>query len=487
MFKRYDQKQTFLLPLSVEDFVALDSPARTINEVVDGLDMTCFLEKYHSRGASSYDPRMMLKVLFYAYNTGTSSSRVIAHCLETDTAYMYLSGMQRPDHRTLCRFRALHREGVEQCFGDIVGICIGLGLVGLANVSFDGTRIKANASGKRTKNKEAIDKQIKKLLDESEKTDRMEDELYGGETPYKMPEHLRDPKERQRLIREKIGELEEEKKRLEESGEKNLNFTDPDARLMRTRQGVRPSYNGQLAVDGKSQVIVAASLVKDENDNHQLLPMLDLVVRNVGRMPWFVTADSGYSSLDALEWLADKTMALIPDVMYHREKEGKTSQYPKSMFKYHEESDTYTCPGGKTLFHSGSNIYKGEKMDHYIGKECGECAQRSKCTSAENRRVARNAREYLYHDMRKRLDTHIGSQIYKERMSIVEPVYGDIKKNKGFTAFCLRGLEKASIEFNIICITHNLMKIHTHLKRPGSDTNKTTNTIRQNNFKALPN
>ena len=325
-FKKYDQHQTFIVPFNLEDFVPADSPARTIDEVVDSLDLSVFIEKYNRRGPSPYDPRMMLKVLFYAYYNGVYSSRVIASRVLTDTVYMYLSGMQKPDYHTLCRFRTMHKTGVEQAFLDIVRLCLELGMVGLGNVSFDGTRIKANASGKKTKDMEAVDKQIKKLLDESEKIDREEDEVYGDSTPFIVPPHLRDPKERKRLIKEKLEELKKAKERLEESGEKNTNLTDPDARLMKTRQGVRPAYNGQAAVDGKCQVIVAASLVERENDTAQLVPLMEGVEANTGRLPWITTADSGYSSLDNLEYLETRgLLALIPDVLYHLKNWGSPS------------------------------------------------------------------------------------------------------------------------------------------------------------------
>lgn len=490
VFKRYDQKQTFLFPLCLEDFVKENDPVRTISEVVDSLDFSRFLDKYGIRGASSYDPWMMLKVLFYAYYTGKTSSREIAHCLETDTAFMFLSGMQYPDHRTLCRFRTLHREGVEEAFRQIVGLCMGLGMVGLGNVSFDGTRIKANASGKKTKNKEALDKQIKKMLDESEKKDREEDLLYGDETPYKMPPHLRDPKERRRLIKEKIEELKKAEERLEESGEKNTNLTDSDARLMKTRQGVKPAYNGQTAVDGKCQVIVAARLVERENDTAELVPMIEEVVANTGRRPWITTADSGYSSIRNLGYLVENKMfALIPDVMYHLEKLGKTKYYPRSVFKYNEKEDAYTCPEGKVLAHSGSTTYHGDRLESYRCKECRDCQSKAKCTDGRARKISWNEKDYLYTGMRKRLDTRLGEKLYKERMSIVEPVYGEMKKNKRFNQFNLRGLEKTGIEFILLCLTHNLKKIHNFLRgknKLAKTDKKTISMLIKTNTKSRP-
>jgi transposase len=466
-FKRYDQKQTFLFPLSLEDFVGKGHPARTISEVVDTLDFSKFLEQYHVRGASSYDPWMMLKVLFYAYYNGKTSSREIANYLQSDTAFMYLAGMQRPDHRTICRFRTAHREGIEDAFRQIVVLCMALGMVGLGNVSFDGTKIKANASLRKTKDKDALDKRIKKLLDESEKKDREEDELYGEGTQYEVPPSLHDPKERRRRIQEELEKLKKAKDRLEKSGEKNTNLTDPEARLMKTGEGVKPAYNGQTAVDGKCQVILAAKLVDKGTDNAELIPMIELVEDITGRQPWVSTADSGYGGHDNLEYLEKRGLfALIPDVMYRVEKLGKAMYYPRSLFKYNEMEDSFICPEGKVLAHSGSTTYKGHKLESYRckEKECQSCPKRAKCTDGEFRKISWNERDYLVTDMRKRLDTRLGETIYKERMSIVEPVYGEMKKNRRFHQFNLRGLTKTGIEFLLLCLTHNLKKIHNHLQ-----------------------
>jgi hypothetical protein len=239
---------------------------------------------------------------------------------------------------------------------------------------------------------------------------------------------------------------------------------------MKTRQGVRPAYNGQIAVDAKDQVIVAARLVEKENDHAQLIPLLESVEVNLGRRPWITTADSGYSSLDNLAYLEKRgLLGLIPDVMFHIEKLGKTKYLPRSVFRYNPELDTYTCPGGKTLTHSGSTLYNGDRLDSYrcSENECKQCPGKAKCTGGKARKVSRNSRDYLYTGMRDRLETRLGETLYKERMSIVEPVFGDMKKNRHFNQFSLRGLEKTSTEFLIVCTVHNLMKIHGYLKNKG--------------------
>lgn len=467
MFKKYDQKQCFLLPYSLDDFVPPGSPARTVSEVVDMLDLSVFESKYTVLGQRAYDPGMMLKVLFYAYFNGVTSSRSIADKLCCDTVYMYLSGMQHPDFRTLCRFRSMHKEGMEQAFKQIVQLCMDLGMVGLGNVSFDGTKIKANASRRKTMDEEAIDKKIRKIVEESIRVDEEEDRVYGEDTPFEMPRDLHDPARRKEKLREakkKLDDLERAKKRLEDEKTKTTNLTDPDARLMKTHDGIRPAYNAQAAVDSQYQVVVAANVVKDEADYNQLIPMIELVKQNTGKAPWITTADSGYYTLDNYRYFKKhERLGLVPDKMYQLEKLGKTKYIPKSKFTYNEENDVYVCPAGNALTFYCNTPYKGELLRNYYCRP-GNCALKSQCTKSEFRRVSKNPGDDLVTDMRNKLDSKLGESIYKERMSTVEPVFGNIKKNKGFKEFRLRGLIKTNIELTIICIAHNLGKIHEYLK-----------------------
>jgi transposase len=457
-----------LLPLSLEDFVPKDSPARTVSEIVDMLDLSMFEEKYAVLGQRAYDPGMMLKILFFAYFNGVTSSRSIQDKLCCDTVYMYLSGMQHPDFRTLCRFRTMHKEGVEQAFKQIVQFCMDLGMVGLGNVCFDGTKIKANASRKKTRDAEAIGKEIKKLVEESIRVDAEEDRVYGESTPYELPPSLRDPVERREKlaeIKKKIDELEVAKKRLEEEKTKTTNLTDPESRLMKTHDGIKPAYNCQAAVDSQYQVIVAEKVVNDESDYNQLVPMIELVGQNTGKVPWISTADSGYFTLDNYWYFKEhEKIGLIPDKMYQLEKLGKTRYIPKSKFTYDKEKDVYVCPAGNALTFYCNTRYKGGLLRNYYCKP-GNCVLKSKCTKAEFRRVSKNPGDSLVVEMREKLDSKLGENIYKERMSTVEPVFGNIKKNKGFREFGLRGLIKTGIEFTILCIAHNLGKIHEFLKQ----------------------
>src|SRR3989338_337290 len=169
LFKEYDQNQSYLLPPSLNEFVGPEHPARVISDVVESIDIGAITSKYDGGGPPAYNPRMMLKVIIYAYSQCVYSSRRIERALESDTAFMYLSGMQHPDFRTICLFRATHCETISDIFVEVVRLCATLGMVELGHVSFDGTKLKANASIKQTKEKEALQKEMKRVKEEIKK------------------------------------------------------------------------------------------------------------------------------------------------------------------------------------------------------------------------------------------------------------------------------------------------------------------------------
>ncbi len=287
MFKRYDQKQQFLLPLDLEEFVSENHISRVLNDLIDVVDISAIESTYSENGCPAYHPRLLLKILLYGYLINIRSSRKIEEMTETDTAFMYLAAMQKPDFHTICRFRSTHLDSIREIFSQIVMLCKEMGLIG-SSISIDGTKVKANASSKQSKRSDAIEKEIDKILRESIETDEREDEMYGDSTPYKMPEELVDKKYR-------LEKIKAAKKKMDEEKLKKINITDPDAKIMKHKDGsLKPSYNCQVAVDEKEQIIVAADLVDEENDLHQIEPMIENVKETLGYKPTIVLADAGY-------------------------------------------------------------------------------------------------------------------------------------------------------------------------------------------------
>lgn len=185
-FKEYNQDQLFLLPPSLHEFLSADHLAHVINEVVHELDLCELYDRYSDLGCTAYHPQMMLKVVFYGYAMGERSSRVIAHRLRSDVAYMYLAALQQPDFRTINRFRKDNIDLLKGFFVQVVRVCVEMGMVSVGTIAIDGTKLKANASYRKTKRGreldeqiQGIDREIERILKESEEVDEREDGLLG--------------------------------------------------------------------------------------------------------------------------------------------------------------------------------------------------------------------------------------------------------------------------------------------------------------------
>ena len=371
MFKKYDQKQQFLLPINLEDFIAEDHIGRILNDIIDAFDITTLEAKYSKDGCPAYHPRLLIKILLYGYMINIRSSREIHKMTHTDTAVMYLAAMQHPDFRTICRFRSSHLDSIKDVFSQVVTVCKEMGMLGVGKISLDGTKIKANASVKQSKDADALDKEIDKILKESIEIDKAEDEMYGDSTPYEMPKELVDKTKR-------LEKIQAAKKKLEEEKLEKINVTDNDAKIMKHKDGsLKPSYNGQIAVDDKEQVIVAADLVTDTNDVKQVDPMIQLIWATMGYKPTILLADAGYFSYDNIDLLNQiGTDSYIPDNFFRIEERGKSKYFPKSMFRFDKENDCYYCPAGITMPFKGIQKRDDEpELKQFIGDHCSICVR----------------------------------------------------------------------------------------------------------------
>jgi len=249
MFKKYDQKQQFLLPFNLEEFVSENHISRVLNDLIDVADISAIESTYSENGCPAYHPRLLLKILLYGYLINIRSSRKIEEMTQTDIAFMYLVAMQKPDFHTICRFRSAHLDSIKEIFSQIVMLCKEMGLIG-SSISIDGTKVKANASPKQSKSSDAIEKEINKIHKESIETDKREDEMDGNSTPYQMPEKMVDKKYR-------LEKIKAAKKKMDEEKLKKVNIIDPHAKIMKHKDGsLKPSYNCQVAVDEKKQIML---------------------------------------------------------------------------------------------------------------------------------------------------------------------------------------------------------------------------------------
>ena len=295
------------------------------------------------------------------------------------------------------------------------------------------------------------------MLATGRQVDQTEDEIYGERDGSELPKELVNRQSR-------LKKLAEAKALLEAENLEKVNLTDSNSRLMKDKKKViEPCYNGQLAVDDKVGVIVAADVVPDATDHAQLEPMVEAVEKNLGELPDQASADAGYSSYDNLEYADNKGLDLYMPDNFLESLEKQTEEekrYDKSQFEYDEKQDIYRCPEGKPLsFYSEAKREGKEPLRIYRGEECGSCSVRARCTQGQVRTVTRDGREGLMEVMRHKLKTPEGKKTYQKRMYTVEPVFGNIQGERGKIILRLRGLLKVKGEWLLMCLAHNIKKI----------------------------
>lgn len=479
--RNYNNRDKLLFPAAIGDYLAKDHLAWVIDDVVEQLDLNCLYKKVSFVGNPSYHPKMMLKILFYGYATSNFSSRKIAKGTETDVAFIFLAGMQKPDFRTISDFRKNNAEEIPALFIQIVRLCNKLGLIKLGHISLDSTVIKANAYREKTYDREKliledqeIEKKIKELLDTAQATDDKEDNIFGPDRRGdELPKELRSQKKR-------LEKIKEAKAKLEEESLKEINLTDPDAKFQRQEGNlIRPGYRAEIAVDEKEQIILSCDVINKANDIEQLIPLIEQTSANLleasTKESIVVTADSGYNSMENLKKLESKQNidAYIPDAKYQTAQRGnptkEDSPFYKKYFIYNPKKDVYLCPNHKELIFSHRKKEEGGNGAYssvYRCRECRTCQYFGRCTKTTH------GREIKVYDnigqiykMRNKLNTADGKRIYAKRKVIVEPVFGNIKHNLGFRQFLLRGLKKVKAEFALIAIVHNIQKIAKFLKK----------------------
>ena len=409
----------------MRDWLPGDHLAYFISDVVDHLDLSVIMDHYtrEERGYPPYHPAMMVKVLLYAYCIGLASSRKIEKRLCEDIAFRVLAANNTPDFRTISDFRKDHLKALAGLFLQVLKLCRKAGLVKLGHVALDGTKIKANASKhkamsyKRMKEEEArLEAEVAELLKKAEAEDEEEDRRYGKDKRGdELPKELAMRESRLQKIREAKTALEEEAKRDAVAATANKkptgvpddkapkNFTDPESHIMPAPGGKYfiQAYNAQAAVDSANQVIVAAEVTNKPTDRGQAEPMMEVVKSNTGQLPHQMSADAGYFSSDAVKNLTDLGIDVYmpPDKIGHR----------------------FTLP------------------------------------PAPWGRIPKNLS--IVDRMRCKLRTKKGKERYGLRKELPEPVFGQIKQVRGFNQFLLRGSDKVSSEWKVICTGHNLLKL----------------------------
>jgi len=426
-YRPYFPDEELLLPPSLREWMPEDHLAYFVSDVVDQLDLSAMDEVYGSekRGQPPYNPRMMTKLLVYAYCVGVFSSRRIERRLVEDIAFRVLAADNQPNFRTISDFRKIHLKTLEGLFEQVLKIALEAGAMKVGRVALDGTKIKANASKHkamsydRMKEKEAdLRAEVKEMMAQAEAADAEEDKRHGDKRGDELPAELARRETRLKVIREAQRALEararekaaaegEDPKQAKPKDKDQYNFTDPESRIMKGSDGFVQAYNAQAAVEPTLQLIVGQTVTSASNDKEQLMPMVDVIEQQSGQRPEEILADSGYCSeknLEALDSADDPERRIEGYVATERQKHGE----------YKEPCPKGPLPAGAS-------------------------------------RVDR---------MRRKLKTKPGRSVYAARKTIVEPVFGQIKQARGFRQFLLRGIDKVRGEWSLVCMTHNILKCY---------------------------
>lgn len=454
VFRDYNQSQGVFRSIRPNELLEPDHPARVIDKVVEMLDLSEVYADYAEEGNPPYHPQMMLKVLFYAYYRGLMSSRRIWDGLKERADFIFLSGDQVPDFRTVNSFRTRHMEVLPKLFAQIVMICVGLDMLDFQHLAIDGQRIKANANYRRSKNRQRTKQSYKRVKKAIERV--ISKPVNEDFTEQKKAQRL------EKLEKQRRGLL-ELKRQLEalEDEEATVNMTDADAKVMKHKDGRSlPSYNHQSAVDGKLGVVCAVTTSDKPDKPEDLFSMVDQAKENTGQGHKNVLADPGFCNYETLKEAACTRTEeyFVPDKLFEGSENRSRGKYDKDNFQ--KKDGTVICPEGKPMQLKTVIPHEdGHTVSVYEGTECETCSKREKCTTGGKRTVAVDSREPFREMMREKLRSDHGQETYMKRQGIVEPIHGDDQKNKGWTQHHLRGNTKAALEFMLVRIATNLGKI----------------------------
>ena len=466
MAYRYgNRNQLQLFPSSIEEYVTPDDPVRVYDAFIEALDLEklgLYLDPHHV-GNPAYHPKTMLKLLVYAYSYGIRSSRKIERATRHNLSFIWLTQGLRPDHKTIAEFRRKNRSQLADVLKQCAHLCIELNLIEGNTLFLDGSKIRANASIKKTWDQKKaqralqhIDQRIAELLNECDEQDEAEEESGSF---VKMDESLKDQKVLQAKIQRILTELEEKK-------QKSLNTTDPDCTRIKSINGTHAGYNVQSVVDDQHGLILSVDVVSENNDYNQFAKQIDQANELLEQKCQVACADSGYASTTELAKIDQQGIKVI--VPSQRQVSEKTpSPFAKEQFPYDHLHDRYICPEGHQLTFSYLNKNKKNGHKHYMisaKKICLSCSHYGVCTqSKQGRKIIRLVNEELREKFEAQYLEPESQAIYRRRKAKVELPFGHIKRNLGVNAFLLRGLQGVKAEASILGTCFNLVRMITIL------------------------
>jgi transposase len=506
-YKDYSYSQGKFIPIHFDRQIFPGTFEYTLNHLIDyELDMSVFDHRFRNddTGAPAYDPRILLKIIVYAYSRGIISSRKIARACEENIIFMALSADTRPHYTTIADFISTMEKEIVQLFLEVLLVCDEQGLIGKSMFAIDGCKLPSNASKEWSGTRADFEKKamkmenvIGKIVDKHRQNDTVQTDT---ELIEKQEKYVKTLQEQVKKIRQWLARNDD---KMGKTGKpKKSNITDNESAKMKTSRGVIQGYDGVAAVDNKHQVVVHAEAYGEAQEHGLLEPMVDGTRENFqaidGEEDIFrktkLTADAGFHSEQNMKMLAEEGIdGYVADTQFrkrdphfaeygrykvcHRkeraEREGRLNLFRTRDFFFPDDLSHCICPAGKRLYRSGGNVVvKNFRAFKFKGPKsaCVPCKLRSQCLRyperTEIRQVAyfvgrsEKGKNTFTEKMKRKIDSAIGRYVYHKRLGTVEPVFANLSSALGLDRFTLRGRRKVTTQWKLYCIVHNIKKIH---------------------------
>lgn len=520
-FRPYIPNQTVLFPQRIDENIAANDPVRIVNAIVDNLNLDGLKKLYKEAGRSPYHPRMMLKVIIYAYMNNVYSCRKIEKLLLRDIHYIWLAGNEQPDFITINRFRNRVKEEINNVFTQLVLILSDRGFVSLDVEYIDGTKIESRANKYTFVWRKTVERNRTKLMDKIRILLEQVDESIAQENSVKdtsveftpgmlscMVDELKEAlshepptadKEQKGIRREKKKQIEElEKHRdklieydnhLDTLGERNsYSKTDSDATFMRMKEDAmkngqtKPGYN--LQTGAENQFIIDFSLFPNPTDTLTLIPFFHSFRHRYNRLPDIGVADSGYGSEENYRFMQENGIeAFVKYNFFHKEQRPRYTPNPfhAESLHYNADKDYYVCPMGQHMNRIGTRRARTAsgyitESARYKAQNCQGCPLRGSCFKAPGNRIIEvNHRLNQYKEQaRERLNSEEGIKHRGRRCIEPEAVFGQMKYNMAYRRFRHVGIDKVTMDFAFFAIAFNIKKMCAKLARIGKGLTKDT-------------
>lgn len=448
------REQVVMFPEVMDDYVGRDNQVRVIEAFVNRLELGGLgfsKAEPEERGRPAYDPRDLLKLYIYGYVNEIRSSRKLERETKRNVELMWLLRKLSPDHKTIADFRKDNRKALREVFREFTKLCKQLGLYGAELVGIDGSKFRA-VNGKDRNYSEAklnsrlqwVEEKIEKYLTALQAEDAAE-----ADEPVLTAEELRAKIEK---LQERQQEYEALKQQLRESGEKQISLTDPEARLMKGRQGQHVSYNVQMAVDSKHKLVADFAVSNDENDVNSLAELAQSAQQELGVKQLKVCVDRGYYNTAQIKDCEDAKIEVYMERPRPRQMEGI---FPLERFAYDAAQDEYECPAGQRL--RFRVLDQARQLRCYWTEACQSCPLKSQCTTGKGpRKIKRPVGQDAAERMFKRVQQQ--PEFLKLRKQLVEHPFGTIKRWMKQDHFLMRGCEKVSGETSLTFLAYNLKR-----------------------------